>query len=96
MAEIGVSGDADTIARRYGIKASTLRWWRTELRKRDRSVASARLLPVVVKPARPRDRVDEAESLKVLIEIGATRMTLRGDVSTEYLAAIVTAAARAC
>ena len=31
-----------------------------------------------------------------LFEIGATRMTLRGDVSTEYLAAIVTAAARAC
>lgn len=100
VAEVEASGDAEAVARRHGVKASTLRWWRTELRKRARPVASPRLLPVVVsaEPARipPRVRGDEAASLEVLVEIGATRMTLRGDVSTEHLAAIVTAAARPC
>ena len=96
MAEVGASGDAEAVVRRHGVKASTLRWWRTELRKRARNVASPRLLPVVVKAAPPRCRVDEAESLEVLVEIGATRMTLRGGVSTEHLAALMTAAARSC
>lgn len=96
VAEVGASGDAEAVARRHGVKASTLRWWRTELRKRARNIASPRLLPVVVKAAPPPVRVDVAEALEVLVEIGSTRMTLRGDVSGEQLAAIVTAAARSC
>lgn len=96
MAEVEARGDAEAVAHRHGVKASTLRWWRTELRKRARPVASPRLLPVVVRATPPRVRVDDAESLEVCVEIGATRMTLRGDVSSEHLAAIVTAAARAC
>lgn len=100
MAEVEASGDAEAVARRHGVKASTLRWWRTELRRRERKVASPRLLPVVVKAAPSRGpshvRGDEAESLEVLVEIGATRMTLRGGVSTEHLVAIVTAVARSC
>jgi hypothetical protein len=50
----------------------------------------------VVKAAPPRGRVDEAESLEVLVEIGVTCMTLRGGVSAEHLAAIAMAAAGAC
>ncbi len=96
MAEVGASGDAEAVARRHGVKASTLRWWRTELRNRPRDVARPRLLPVVVEAAPPRGQVNEPESLEVLVEIGATRMTLRGGVSSEHLAAIVTAAARSC
>lgn len=94
MAEVEASGDSEAVARRHGVKASTLRWWRTELRRRARNAASPRLLPVVVKAALPPDRVDVA--LEVLVEIGSARMTLRGDVSGEQLAAIVTAAARSC
>jgi transposase-like protein len=100
VTEVVAGGDVEAVARRHGVKASTLRWWRTELRKRARHVASPRLLPVVVKaaPGRmpPRVRVDVEESLEVLVEIGATRMTLRGGVSTEHLLALVTAAARSC
>lgn len=96
VAEFAASGDAEAIARRHGVKASTLRWWRTELRKRSRDVARPRLLPVVVKTAPPAVRGGAAESLDVLVEVGATRMTLRGGVSAEHLAAIVTAAARSC
>lgn len=95
VAEVGVTGDVETVARRHGVKASTLRWWRTELRKRARTIASPRLLPVVVK-ATPPVRACAVDTLEVLVEIGATRMTLRGEVSAEHLAAIVTASARSC
>jgi transposase-like protein len=96
VAEVGATkGDLETVARRYGVKASTLRWWRTELRRRARTATSPRLLPVVVKAAPP-VRTLNANALEVLVEIGATRMTLRGDVSAEHLAVIVTASARSC
>ena len=35
-------------------------------------------------------------SAEILIEIGMTKITLRGAVSVEHLAAIVTAVTRAC
>ena len=96
VAELAATGDAQAVARRHGVKVGTLKWWRTELRERSRAAPSPRLLPVVVKaapPPRPRAPVDE---LEVFVEVGAARVTLRGGVSAEHLAAIVTAAARSC
>ena len=82
------------------MKVDTLRRWQRELRKKTDDAPSPRLLPVVVKDARSLatqpGRGGDMPSLEVLVEIGATRMTLRGGVSTEHLAALVTAAARAC
>jgi len=97
VAEFARTGDARTVAERHGVKAATLIWWRSELRKRARDGASQRMLPVVVSatPARalPSHVVDE---LEVFVEVGAARMTLRGAVSAEHLAAIVSASTRTC
>ena len=80
------------------MKEKTLLWWRTELRRRARDAgierAPTRLLPVVVKPSSP--PTSATGDIEVFMELGAARLTLRGDVHGEHLAAIVTAAARAC
>jgi hypothetical protein len=49
---------------------------------------------VVVKtpPAAPK----ATDELEVFVEIGATRLSMRGDIRPEHLVAIVSAAARAC
>jgi transposase-like protein len=98
LEELEQSGDAKSIARRHGIREKTLLWWRTELRRRacDRhgDLPGPRLLPVVVGPA----TVAAASSpqVEVLVESGAARMTVRGAVSPEHLAALMTAASRRC
>ena len=93
MAEFAATGDARAVARRHGVRESTLRWWRTELRRRAREGSSARLLPVVVRGAPPPAFASE---LEVIVEVGGTRMTMRGAVTAEHLAAVVTASARTC
>jgi transposase-like protein len=98
--ELARGGDATEIAQRDGVTVSTLTWWRFQLRKRaqgksERPKREPRLLPVVVgTDAKPNCAPTES-SLEVLVEVGATRMTLRGAVTAEQLAAIV-AASRAC
>jgi transposase-like protein len=92
------SGDASSVARRHGVRERTLIWWRSELRRRARKAAKPkpRLLPVVVRAApsgSPRSHADEFE---VFVEVGATRMTIRGAVSADHLAAIMMASVRAC
>jgi transposase-like protein len=91
--ELSKGGDAAEIARRHGVKASTLVWWRSELAKRAREqrTASPRLLPVVVSGS-PRAGDD---TLDVIVELGAARVVVRGALSADHLAALV-AAARAC
>ena len=96
--ELAQGGDAEDIARRHGVKTRTLIWWRSQLRKkaRDRTGRKPRLLPVVIRSA-PRAAPAPAEpALEVFVEVGAARMTLRGAVTAEHLAAIVSASARAC
>ncbi len=96
--ELAQGGDADEIARLHGVKTRTLIWWRSQLRKkaRERTGRRPRLLPVVVRSA-PRAIPAAAEpALEVFVEVGAARMTLRGAVTAEHLAAIVSASARAC
>ena len=97
--ELEQSGDAKGIARRHGIREKTLLWWRTELRRRPRDdhrdSPGPRLLPGVVGPAT--DAGASSPHIEVLVESGATtRMTVRGAVSPEHLAALMTAAARRC
>ncbi|MBX3198871.1 MAG: hypothetical protein KF894_12115 [Labilithrix sp.] len=94
VAELAATGGARGIARRHGVRERMLTWWRSELRRRTRDRArggaSPRLLPVVVKapPAVPK----ATDELEVFVEIGS----MRGEVRPEHLAAIVSAAARAC
>jgi transposase-like protein len=97
VAELAASGDARAVARRHGVTERTLIWWRSELRKRSREVPAQRLLPVVVRRAPQRaTAVRSPDGLEVFVEIGTARMTLRGEVTAEHLAAIVTASSRAC
>src|SRR4051794_1728728 len=92
--ELAQGGDAEEIARRHGVRTRTLIWWRSQLRRKSpaKTGKKARLLPVVVRPAARTARVTSPESvLEVFVEVGASRMTLRGAVTPEHLAAIVSA-----
>ena len=97
LEELAQGGDADEIARRHGVRARTLIWWRSQLPRKSRKTGKPpRLLPVVVRAA-PRAVLAPVEfALEVFVEVGAARMTLRGAVTPEHLAAIASAAARAC
>jgi hypothetical protein len=96
--ELRRGGDARAIALRDGVNWRTLLWWRTQLGKKARETAGRgpRLLPVIVRDAPRTPPVGRGAELDVLVEIGGTRMTLRGTVTAEHLAAIVSASARAC
>lgn len=96
VAELKASSDVRAVAQRHGVSERTLKWWRSELRRRARDKRSPRLLPVVVKPTRPPVAAAALDELEVVVEVGAARMTLRGAVSGDHLAAIVTASARTC
>ena len=96
VAEFVQAGDARSVARRHGVKERTLVWWRSELRRRAREGTGPRLLPVVVRTAPPRVPAGGADEIEVFVEIGATRMTMRGAVSPEHLAAVVSASTRSC
>ena len=96
VAELAATGDARAVARRHVVRERTLIWWRSELRRRARETTAPRLLPVVVRRASPRPVATAGGGLEVVVEIGAARMTLRGAVTIEHIAAIVTASSRAC
>ena len=96
--ELAKGGDAEEIARRHGVKVRTLIWWRSQLRKKapERTGRKPRLLPVVVRSAARGVPAVPESALEVFVEVGGARMTLRGAVRPEHLAAIVSASARAC
>jgi transposase-like protein len=91
-------GDVEEVARRYGVRAKTLLWWRSELRRRARESSSggARLLPVVVESSPPSIGRGHTESLEIAVQRGATRVSIRGAMSAEHLAAAIAAAMRSC
>jgi hypothetical protein len=93
--ELARGGDAEQIASRHGVRASSLKWWRWEFARRERD-AGPRLLPVVVEsaPDRRAGRTDDA--LEVVVESGAFRVSVRGAVSAEHLAALMAAVSGAC
>ena len=94
--ELAAAGDARAVARRHGVKVRTLIWWRSELRKRSRNAAGPRLLPVVVTAESECVSGSRHDELEVFVEIGGARMTVRGAVTADHLAAIVTASTRTC
>lgn len=96
--ELAQGGDADEIARRHGVRTRTLIWWRSQLLRKSRKKTGKppRLLPVVVRSTPRPERPAPESALEVFVEVGAARMTLRGAVTAEHLAAIVSASARAC
>lgn len=98
VAELAAGGEARLVARRHGVRERTLIWWRSELRRRarKRGRSGPRLLPVVVRAAPIPVQLARADEVEVFVEVGATRMTMRGAVSAEHLAAIVSASARVC
>ncbi len=92
--ELSNGVDAGEIARRHSVKERTLVWWRSELarRARDERVCEPRLLPVVVHDA---PAAAHGSTLDVVVEVGAARVTVRGRLTHDQLAAIVRAA-RGC
>jgi hypothetical protein len=97
IAELAQGGDAEEIARHHGVRKRTLIWWRSEIRRQSRKkTGKPRLLPVVVRSTPRAVRPAPEQALEVFVEVGAARMTLRGAVTAEHLAAIVSASARAC
>jgi transposase-like protein len=73
-----------TVAQRYGVKLSTLRWWRSRLRRGDQSVA-LRLLPVVVTHA----AIDEVIHIEVALRNLVVRVPVGADI--DFAAAFVRA-----
>jgi transposase-like protein len=90
LAEVDEGAEVEDVARQHGVRAKTLIWWRTELKRRARKRTSPRLLPVIVSSPRP-----AATDIAILVEVGAARMHLKG-VTAEYLGAVINAVARRC
>lgn len=69
LAEHARGASLDSLARRLGVKRTTLIWWRSELRRRDRQrqATSLPLLPVRVDPQPVRAT---APSLEVALRTG--------------------------
>ena len=97
--EMARGEDAESIARRHGVKARTLVWWRSELVRRAREKSAAapapRLLPVVVDRSRRAIVEVRDDVFDVVVELDAARVVVRGALRPEHLAALVTAA-RSC
>jgi transposase-like protein len=79
LAEVDEGTEIEDVARQHGVRAKTLSWWRTELKRRARKRTGPRLLPVVLATPRP-----TSGAVEVLVEVGAARMHLKGAVSAEY------------
>jgi transposase-like protein len=88
VAEVERGGDARGIARRHGVKERTLFWWRAEVRKRG---GRTRLLPVTVAAGLS----PPLQDVEVVLEFSSARVTVRGAVTAEHIAALMTAT-RAC
>ena len=94
--ELARGGDADVVALRHGVRASTLRWWRTELKRRAGDLSRpATFLPVVVARALAPSGTVPGD-VEVVVEMGAARVSLRGAVSAAHVEAIVRELASRC
>ncbi len=96
--ELADGVDADTIVRRYGVKKWTRIGWRSQFRATPLATATRapRLLPVAVRAAPLNAVVSRDSVLEVVVDVGTLRLTLRGEITAEHLAALVSASARAC
>ena len=90
--EVERGAPLETVARRHGVKAKTLQWWRYELRRARRGAESLpALLPVVV-----RDRPEAHASAPVEIAVGRSVVRVTVGTDVEYVAALVGAMGRRC
>jgi transposase-like protein len=95
--EWAAGGDPEAIARRHSVTTNLLLWWRSELSRRARRVASdsaPAFLPVVVGAAStPITAMTTSEAsstaLDLVVEVGAARMSLRGSIGAAHIEAIV-------
>src|SRR4051812_17749310 len=103
VSELTAGGNASTIARRYGVTVQLLKWWRWKLgattavdarpsrpARRLEVAPVQRLLPVVLASAGQPRRIltDESDvDAKTIIETTRGRITMRGILSAEQLAA---------
>ena len=94
VATVEAGANLHAVARRHGVNASTLAWWRTVFRREGR-VGTPRLLPVVVRD----EAVPAAEASSALpLELVLGGATLRVPVGTDvgYVAALARALGEAC
>lgn len=98
VGEVDAGASVDAVARRHRVKASTLRWWRSQLRKQREPEPGLRLLPVVVdEPVRTARPDTSASTLtELVLEARSARIVLRGPLSAEQLGAIFEAVTRPC
>ncbi|MBI2395092.1 MAG: transposase [Deltaproteobacteria bacterium] len=89
VAELDAGESVDDVARRHRVKATTLRWWRSALRREPAEVPA--FLPVVVRRA-PLPAV--AEPLELVVGDAVLRVPVGADVG--YVAALLRAVGRPC
>lgn len=95
VAALERGADLHETAERHRVKATTLRWWRTQLRREHRRPPA--LLPVVVRATDDRVR-GPAPSSSETVEIAVGGMVIRAGVGCDvrYVAALARALQPAC
>lgn len=108
VAEFERTGDAERIARTYRVTVRLLKWWRWRLGSGAPKVAGAavpragksrneqRLLPVVVAHDAEATADDHEPVASTIIETTRGRISIRGSLSPEQLAAVVAELVRGC
>ncbi len=95
VAELGRGGDAEQIASNHGVRVTALKWWRWEFARRGRK-AGPRMLPVVVESPVERSSAGDEGGIEVVVEWGQVRVSVRGRLTAEHLAALMASAPRKC
>ena len=89
--EVERGAPLETVAGRHRVKAKTLQWWRSELRRERREApALPALLPVVVRGAQA------PTSAPVEIAVGGAVVRVAVGTDVEYVAALIGAVGRGC
>lgn len=82
VAEVEAGERVADVARRHRVRESTLRWWRSELRRRPAS-DSLRLVPVIAAEVVARQLVE--------VIVGATAIRIETGTDVRYVAELVRA-----
>lgn len=88
MSEVEAGASLDEVARRHRVRDTTLRWWRTQVR-RDRSASSVRLVAVTA---------PSMSASMGRVEVACGGVVLRVEVGTDvaYVAALARALGASC
>jgi hypothetical protein len=89
VAELDAGESVDDVARRHRVKATTLRWWRSALRREQAEVPA--FLPVVVRRA---PLLGGAAPLELVVGDAVLRVPIGADV--DYVAALLRAVGLPC